>query len=72
MTLYHTECFLIDLTESPVHHAGQNYLWKESHHVGISLRFPRFIRLREDKKVEDATSPEQVFKVFSSQSQRNL
>ena len=55
-----------DLTLSPRYKAGSEAL-NDASGKGISLRFPRFIKLRDDKKPDQATGSRMVVEMYQKQ-----
>lgn len=60
------EVLVADLQLSPVYKAAHSEYGK-----GISMRFPRLLRVRDDKGVEDATTSTQVAEFYESQANVN-
>uniref|UniRef100_A0A7S2SCG2 DNA ligase n=1 Tax=Mucochytrium quahogii TaxID=96639 RepID=A0A7S2SCG2_9STRA len=55
-----------ELTISPTHVAAQGEI--QGTEKGLSLRFPRFVRVREDKLPQDATTSTQLLRLFEKQT----
>ncbi|MEN3000161.1 MAG: ATP-dependent DNA ligase [Acidilobaceae archaeon] len=64
---YVAEVLGAELTLSPVHTCGLNAV-REG--VGVSIRFPRFVRWREDKGPEDTTTEEEIVEMYRRQLKR--
>lgn len=54
-----------ELTRSPVHTAGHT-----DHTLGLALRFPRFMRYRDDKDAYETTSVDELDELFQQQHQK--
>ncbi|MEM2757714.1 MAG: ATP-dependent DNA ligase, partial [Sulfolobales archaeon] len=53
-----------ELTLSPLHTCGRG---KVKEGVGISIRFPRFLRWRDEKRAEDATTVDELIEMYKAQ-----
>jgi DNA ligase-1 len=62
------ETIAAELTLSPIHTAATNRIREGA---GISLRFPKFTgRVRDDKRAEDATTVNEIVKMYQTQIKR--
>ncbi len=56
-----------EITRSPVHTCG-----RDENGLGFALRFPRFVKIREDKGVFDVTTVEEIKQMFENQKRTKL
>ncbi|MGB9937822.1 MAG: ATP-dependent DNA ligase [Methanobacterium sp.] len=60
---YVVEVLGSEITKSPVHTCN----WNKQEKLGLALRFPRFIKWREEKSPEQATSTEEILQMYNGQ-----
>jgi DNA ligase-1 len=51
-----------EITVSPVHTVAKEKIKKG----GLALRFPKFLRWREDKSAEDATTVKEIYELYKT------
>ena len=56
-----------DIQVSPVYKCAKDNLALDNGR-GLGIRFPRFIRIRDDKHVEDSTDPKFIFDLYKEQA----
>ena len=56
-----------DITLSPTYTAAIGLVSEER---GLSLRFPRFLKVREDKSIEEASTPDLLSSLYRKQEAR--
>ena len=56
-----------EITKSPVHTCG-----RKGNELGFALRFPRFVKLREDKGVFDVTTVSEIKSMFKNQKKTKV
>lgn len=60
---YVVEVLGSEITKSPVHTCN----WSAEEKQGLALRFPRFIRWREEKSPEQATTTDEILQMYKGQ-----
>jgi len=56
-----------ELTVSPVHTVAQHLVKRG----GLALRFPRFVRFRDDKAADQATTVREIYDLYRSARQKS-
>jgi DNA ligase 1 len=58
-----------DVTLSPVYTAAMGLVSEER---GLSMRFPRFIRIREDKGIDEASTGKELASMWEKQNETTV